>query len=534
MAVSLLWACHANESVAPTDRSDRITIGSPANYQTYQRDSNGEADIPIAGTYTGTPTAIEARFNGGAWLVIDASPAGGAYRGTISKQRGQGTLEVRFANDDTVTTSATYVGIGDVFLIAGQSNASGRGNSNEAYGHASLKASMYRQDGRWAELRDPTDSNDGAGSPWPLLATLHMADQGVPVAFVTTADGGTGLVAPDANWTKNGPQYSGFITTVRNSGINDAKAILWHQGERDARNGINQAEYQTALSRMLDDMQTDLGGNFANLPLVSAQIGMAGLAWGLSAEQTAAQLDAIRIAQANRWDNDPDILAGPLSYDVDLSDAGGDGLHFRTDAELHTLAGRWWRALQFHFYGGTEPARGPRISGVTHDSNQVTVTLRGGEGSLVNRTDIRGWAVTDATGSRTVFNGSGTGDIVTLTVDRALVAPVSVTFGSGNTGAGTTLRDSGTYPLPPEPFIKEPAKPARSSRVARAHPRLTVDARQRALSAPVLSHRGRLLGRLPRVQIVPVEDRVEPQKERPLGLPPPERPDGEHHHVPLA
>jgi hypothetical protein len=55
------------------------------------------------------------------------------------------------------------------------------------------------------------------------------------------------------------------------------------------------------------------------------------------------------------------------------------------------------------------------------------------------------------------LSASGTGNAVTLTGERDLVAPVTVTFGSGNTGAGATLRDSGVYPLPPEPFIQKPA-----------------------------------------------------------------------------
>src|SRR3990172_13090954 len=131
----------------------------------------------------------------------------------------------------------------------------------------------------------------------------------------------------------------GLVNAINNSGINTAKAILWHQGERDARNSVDQAAYQTALSEMLDDLQGDLGGNFADLRLVCAQIGMSRLL-------DARQLDRVRLAQANRWDNDPDILAGPVLHDVDLSDGGGDGVHFRTDAELQTLTDRWWRALK--------------------------------------------------------------------------------------------------------------------------------------------------------------------------------------------
>lgn len=432
------------------DPSSSITIMSPVDFQTYQRDGNGQAHMVIRGTYTGTPTAIEAQFNGGGWSIIDASPSGGTFSGRLRNVSGQGTLDVRFANEHSVTASVMYVGVGDVFLVAGQSNASGRGNNYQAYRHASLKASMYREDGAWAELTDPTDSDDGGGSPWPLLGTLHLADQGVPVAFVTVADGGTGLVAPDVNWSKNGTQYLGLINAVKNSGINDAKAIVWHQGAKDARNNISQAAYQTALSQMLDDMQTDLGGNFADLRLVCAQIGMV-------AARSATQLDAIRLAQANRWDNDADILAGPVLHDIDLSDAGGDGVHFRTDPELQMLADRWWRALKYHFYSGTEPARGPRFGSAAYNSNQLTIKFTGGRGGLNNITDTTGWAVTDGNGSRIIVGASGTGSAVTLSVDQDFVTPVAVTFGSGNTGAGTMLHDSGTYPLPPEPFVDKTA-----------------------------------------------------------------------------
>ncbi|MFQ6096426.1 MAG: sialate O-acetylesterase [Armatimonadota bacterium] len=446
----LLFGACENGGVGPVDLSDAdtittITLFSPRDYQTYQRDVGGQADIPIGGWYSGTPASIEARFNGGPWSTIDAQPTAGTYSGTLERQSGQGTLEVRFAADTGIAASAAYVGIGDVFIVAGQSNASGRGSTYQAYTHAGLKAAMYRQDGRWVELKDPTDSDDGAGSAWPLLATLHMADQGVPVAFVTTADGGTGLAAPDGDWSKGGMQYRGFLATVRSSGVNDATAILWHQGERDARNGISQREYQTALSAMVLNMQADLGGHFADLRLVCAQIGMV-------AGRTAAQLDPIRLAQANRWDNDPDVLAGPVLHDVKSADG-----HFRTDAELQTLANRWWRALKYHFYGGAEPARGPQFSGASYAGNRVTVAFEGGQGSLVNVTDATGWHIVDSGGIRTLVSLSGTDETVTLILDQDLRAPVSVTFGSGNSGAGTTLHDSGTYPLPPEPFVARSA-----------------------------------------------------------------------------
>ncbi len=86
----------------------------------FQRDGADLADILITGTYTGGPTAIEARWSGGTWTTIDASPNDGVYLGILENQSaGQGTLEVRFANEIGRAASRAHVGIGDVFVISG-------------------------------------------------------------------------------------------------------------------------------------------------------------------------------------------------------------------------------------------------------------------------------------------------------------------------------------------------------------------------------------------------------------------------------
>ena len=105
-----------------------ITVTSPQSYQILQRNGANVADIVISGTYSGTPTAIEASFRLGAWQTIVATPAGGVYSGTLTAQAvGQGTLTVRFTNDTSQAAQIINLGIGDVFLVAGQSNAAGFG-----------------------------------------------------------------------------------------------------------------------------------------------------------------------------------------------------------------------------------------------------------------------------------------------------------------------------------------------------------------------------------------------------------------------
>lgn len=428
-----------------------LSVSSPDAYQTFQRDTDdGTADIPISGTYVGTPTAIEARWDSGDWTTIDASPSAGAFSGELSSQSaGQGTLEVRFTNQTSITTSVANVGIGDVFLVAGQSNAEGRLTNSQSYSHATLVATMYREDGSWAELADPTDSDVATGSPWPLLATSIMADQSVPVAFITAADGATGLLAPNGDWVKGGTNFTATDTLVANSGVNGLRAILWHQGEKDADNGRSRELYAAALSQMLDDLQTALG--FGAVKLVAAQLAE------VTNGATDDAIDAIRLAIADAWDDDADILPGPVLFDVNLSDAGGDGLHFKTDAEGQLLADRWWRALRAGIYDvGTTPVPARVASAVQtgDDTIEVTFTV---DGSPLQMTDgdTTGWAVTDGNGARTVTDASLSGAVVTLTVDQDLSGSVTVSYGAGNDGIGSTLTDTdtGDADMPPVPFV---------------------------------------------------------------------------------
>lgn len=428
-----------------------ITISSPQPYRVFQRSDLNWADIPISGTYIGTPTAIEASFNGGAWTTIVASPAGGVYSGTLTNQNaGQGTLTVRFTNDTTQNAAVNFVGIGDIFFVIGQSNAVGNGTNNQVYSHPSLKAAMWHVgDTAWAEMVDPT-GYFGHGSAWPLLATLHMASQGVPFAIVSGAVNATGLVSSGNDWQKGQAIYEQALTTLANSGVNGIKAILWYQGEGDAGAGASQAAYQTALSQMLDDMQADSAA-LAGVKMVCASIGD-------HAPANAPGLNRIRAAQMDRWDNDPDIQAGPAMYDVDVTD--GDGSHIGTgidgDAELQTEANRWWRMLSYWYYGSLQ-GRGPRFVSATRNGLQVTVTLTGGVRPYDGRTDLTGWRSLDDGARIPIVNaiGSGSSKIV-LTLASLPVGVEQISFGHGRDAHSTTLMDGGLYPLPPEPFVDRP------------------------------------------------------------------------------
>lgn len=420
-----------------------ITITTPKAYQVFQRGGDGKANISITGTYTGAaPVSVEAQWSGGAWTVIDAAATAGAYSGVLAAQLGgQGTLSVRDSENTGVTASVTYVGVGDVFIVAGQSNAAGELTNSQVYSHATLKASHYKYTGSvWADLVDPTGANVAKGSVWPLLATLFMANQSVPVAFIPVAVGSTSLVFAPAHWAKTGSRYVDLLARLSGSGVNGVKAILWYQGETDASNSISQSAYQTALSLMVDDLQADSG---LALQIVAALFGEVSAV-------SDANLQAIQAAIVNRWTNDSDILAGPSAADQNFA----DGTHWTTNGEAAVLAARWWRCLRAHFYGNaTEPARAPKIISANRAGNVVSVTFDGGTGALANQTSTIGWKYTDNGTPITISSAAaGSATRVDLTLATTPVGTELLYWLPGTNSATAILSDTGaTAVLPPEP-----------------------------------------------------------------------------------
>lgn len=130
--------------------SGSLAILHPVRFQVVQRSSSGAGSIVVEGVYTGPPGLVEARFNGGAWTTLALVSATRRFDGTLRDQpAGQGTLDERLRERPTEIAHVNETGIGDIFIVAGQSSASGRGIDRQAYQHSTLKASMFAADYAW-------------------------------------------------------------------------------------------------------------------------------------------------------------------------------------------------------------------------------------------------------------------------------------------------------------------------------------------------------------------------------------------------
>ena len=439
-----------------------ISVTSPKTYQVIQRNGSNQANIVISGTYTGSPAAIEASWNSGSYTTIVSSPTGGTFSGTLLNQTaGQGTLNVRFVNVTSTTSTVNYVGIGDIFVVAGQSNAAGYGFNNQTYTPSGgLKAVEFGNDDNWKELVDPLDdgtnqvdsvSYDSSvgfpkGSSWVNIASYFLADQNVPIAFIPTARDATAITQwlPGVDHSNTSTLYGSMHRRI--NAADGVKAVLFWQGESDAIAHAASSTYKTNLDTFSQSIQDDFG-----VKVVMVQIGEFSALGG-------TYINSIRQAQRAAWDQGGNVLPGPTLYDVNLADEGADGLHFRSDADIAVASARWWAALKADFYGGID-GRGPRLSKAEYNSAKTKIILTFTDETLplVPSSTLSGFTVKDSGTPISIASASTTAsNQVTIVLSSPASGALTVSLGDGNSGAGANVpRDSSVYNLPAEFFVDQ-------------------------------------------------------------------------------
>ena len=481
-----------------------ITVTNPTTYQTFQRAGTGLASIPISGTYTGTPASIEASFNGGAYATIVASPTGGTFAGTLSGQStGQGTLTVRFTDQTSISTTVSMVGIGDVFVMAGQSNMTGHGYDAQSYTTpgSGVKCTVYSKRGLWglasADPYDvgsassapsagnqsawgsstPSDSGTTAGAYALLVASKIAADQNVPIGLLPCAFSGAGLAHAASGyplWAKGSTGlgspavslYQGMLNQVANSGVNAVKAVLWHQGEADAKNGTTRRSTWLPCRRWPTTSR----------PTCPARPRPSSPRSARPTRRPPGRSTESGPRKAQAWAAGGNVLVGPTCYSTDLStdmgsgayyNASNDSLHFRTDQALADIASRWWAALKPVFYGGSD-GRGPRALSASLDPTHTlidvvftdeTLPLRHLDGDRVgDRLPRRGRRRPGQRRHRRAQSGAN--NVVRLTLPSSADTVTTVSLGYGNESCGHSVPvDSSANSLPAEPFYALPAPP---------------------------------------------------------------------------
>lgn len=224
------------------------------------------------------------RAAGGAFAAqLKGIPVGGPYRLTLK------------AGGASVTVDELFVG--DVWLMAGQSNMQGIGNLDRAPKPHDLVRALY-MDGAWrraeeplhllAASPDPVHSGtaprsyaearklreaEGKGVSVGVLFGREMLarTKGVPQGLITTAHGGTSM----AQWNpalraEGGKSLYGSMYRLWSATAQPVSGVLWYQGESDC--GETQSRvYTQKMKELIAAFRRDL--KLPRLPFLVVQIG---------------------------------------------------------------------------------------------------------------------------------------------------------------------------------------------------------------------------------------------------------------------
>ncbi|MCK4324584.1 MAG: hypothetical protein KAW89_08650, partial [Armatimonadetes bacterium] len=161
-------------------------------------------------------------------------------------------VRVQAGDDDPATATVPHIGIGEIFITAGQSQTANRNNC-----HAPEDDRVVTFDGQgWRPAYDPQPGNNGdGGTPWPHLGDMLARSLQMPIGFACRAVGGT----PSSFWLPGAEGYQGIKTVAQQLGRNGARAVLWHQGESDVVQGTSAEAYADNLTRTINQFKEDAG-----------------------------------------------------------------------------------------------------------------------------------------------------------------------------------------------------------------------------------------------------------------------------------
>lgn len=354
VGMALIAVFYALElQAAETKGPSMLRLNLPLDFQVHQRVNRAGGMIVVAGSLAkvvALPGTFEARLvnsgSGGDWQKLTAIESGATdFRGRLNAPAGGWyRLEVRLREDNATRAEAAveHVGIGEVFVIAGQSNSANHGEEKQQP-QTGLVAAFH--EGRWQIAKDPQPGASGSGGSFvPPFGDGIAARFKVPVGIIAAGVGATSIrewlpagarfpnpptltghvtQLADGEWASKGGLFENLVNRMKQVGPNGFRAVLWHQGESDANQSdtnrtLSGELYQKFLTQLIRDSRREVGWEF---PWFVAQA-----SYHTSDDPGSPD---IRAAQQALWKSgialegpDSDALTG------DFRDEGGKGVHF--------------------------------------------------------------------------------------------------------------------------------------------------------------------------------------------------------------
>ncbi len=417
----------------------QIEITFPAERAIFQRRNNNTGIITVAGLVQQETDRIEARLvargaNQGVttdWKTLDNEIDGLSFLGTIEAQGGWYALEVRSVRNNQIVyfSGRDRVGIGEVFIISGQSNAQGEGNNPNPIGASDDRVNCYDPNyynhftalfgqfpqyldiNKFAKLNAYTNIGPSGYTSWCWgeLGDKLVQKLNVPVMFYNTAMSATSsdnwiasITGGDAFHFSTGIRFQQFFpyqslkrTLNQIIPTYGYRGILWLQGESDYNNSEN--NYVNNINRLFQEIRNNSGDK---TPIVVSRTSRF---FGRDFPQIISAQNKIINTFENVW---------PGPFTDDIQPFRPDGAHFENNNNvkgLSLLADAWNNALSASFFTTFAPYLPKGINEVKFSClDQSTVEFRSG-----NQFQTYEWS----TGSNSSRIQTNQGDINLRTTD---------------------------------------------------------------------------------------------------------------------
>lgn len=345
IGMGFLWVSLCGiQSVRAEDARTTLSVNAPIPRQVLQRDAKDQAVLTIQGKVNVQVDSIEAkvelveeatRCKGSDWIRIAGTTAPGVFSAKLTLQAGGWyKLSVRAMKGTHVTAEATIdkVGVGEVFVTAGQSNSANFGTPRQK---AKEDRVVYYDGRSYIPAEDPIPGGCGdGGSVWSILGDRIVESQGVPVCFRSASLTWTEV----KNWMPPDTQlYKNLVQCVNAFGTNGVRAVLWHQGESDTLVKTSAAVYRDRLKAITIALNRDCG---YRLPWFVAQA-------SFHTGSGKPEQEEVAKGQQMLW-AEKIAFKGAVTDDLLTATYRSDGVHFN-QAGLHAHAERWFGALKAQY-----------------------------------------------------------------------------------------------------------------------------------------------------------------------------------------
>lgn len=313
------------------------------------------------------------------------------------------------------------IGVGDVYLITGQSNAVGVGK-DAVNDPPSADVHMFRLSGKWDiathPLHDTTDTRFPLSeervrcghSPWINFAKILSDKLGYPIGLIPGTKGGIPLSCWDR--AEDGKFFDNALSIVRASG-GGIKGILWSQGCNDTWSVEMRSTYLERFKRVCADFRKEF---YEDIPIITVQLNKTTCTKNNNLQEVGYNWSVIRDAQRRAAKEIDGVYIIP-SIDLPVC----DGIHNSCMSNM-VIGERAANIALKYIYSKQIICDEPEIEKAVLGGNKVTLYFNNVYDMInadLNCTDKLMFSVTDSKGRITPIDYSCPGDnSIELIFDR--------------------------------------------------------------------------------------------------------------------